>query len=69
MTNSVVADIEFIRAQLDLSNPEIEAAWAGVESFVAIGLRVFAETNPSKLREAMRLEEIKARMDGREVLG
>lgn len=51
-----------------LLNDETTEAWAGVETFIAIALRVFAETNPSKLREAMRIEQIKAYMDGREVI-
>lgn len=45
-----------------------EAALAWLETFAAISLRVMAVTNPSKIREAARLEEIKARMQGRQVL-
>lgn len=45
-----------------------EAALAWLETFAAISLRVMADTNPSKIREAARLEEIKARMQGRQVL-
>ena len=41
--------------------------WAEVETFVAVALRVFAKTNPSKLRDAAMAEEIKARLDGRGV--
>ena len=66
MTNSILSDLSVVRT--DLGDRAASDAWAGVETFVAIALRVFAETNPSKLKEAMRLEEIKARMDGREVI-
>lgn len=64
MTNSIMSDLAVVRP---LAQHE-EEAWAGIETFISIALRVFAETNPSKLREIMRLEEIKARMDGREVI-
>jgi hypothetical protein len=47
---------------------EDEEAWAQIETFCAIALRVFAKTNPSKLRDAAMAEEIKARIEGREVL-
>jgi hypothetical protein len=43
-------------------------AWAEVETFVAIALRVMARTNPSRIRDAAMVEEIKARMDGRGVV-
>ena len=42
-------------------------AMVGLETFVEIALRLMAETNPSKLREVMRLVEIQARMDGKHV--
>ena len=42
-------------------------AWAEVETFIAIALRVMAKTNPSKIRDAAMIEEMKARMDGRGV--
>jgi len=45
-----------------------EAGWALVETFVAISLRVMANTNPSKLIDAARTEEIKARIHNREVI-
>lgn len=73
MTEQVMTDVLHIRNLLTdnkllLVDANTEA-WAGVETFVAIALRVFAETNPSKLKEAMRIEQIKAYMDGREVIG
>lgn len=41
-----------------------DAALCSVETFIVIALRVFAKTNPSKLRSETRTVEIKARMDG-----
>lgn len=45
-----------------------EAAWADIETFVAVALRVMAKTNPSRIRDAAMIEEISARMDGRGVI-
>jgi hypothetical protein len=45
-----------------------EAAWAEIETFIAISLRVLAKTNPSKVRDAAMAVEIQARMKGIEVL-
>jgi hypothetical protein len=43
-----------IRAHiLALNDPHLEDAWAGVETFAAVALRVMAKTNPSKLRSEM----------------
>ena len=47
---------------------EAEKAFAHVQSFAAIALRVFAQTNSRKIRDAAMTEEIKARIDGRECL-
>jgi hypothetical protein len=63
MTQAVMRDMAEVREIVGPTD-----AMAGVESFVAIALRVFAQTNPSKLREVMRLVEIQARMDGRPVI-
>ncbi len=51
-----------------LITAEHEVAWAHIETFCAIALRVLRKTNPSKLRDAAMAEEIKARIDGREVI-
>lgn len=68
MTQDIVNALQLVRGQLDLGQPQTEAAWAQIETFAAIALRVFAKTNPSKLRDAAMAEEIKARIQGREVL-
>ena len=47
---------------------EGEHALAHLETFAAIAIRVMKTANPSKIRDAARLEEIKARIHGREVL-
>lgn len=68
MAADLVGALARIRSMLDLSDPQTEAAWAEIETFCAISLRVFAKTNPSKLRDAAMAEEIKARIQGREVI-
>lgn len=62
MTEAVMTDLAAVRALAG----ETEAL-VGLETFVAIALRVMEQTNPSKLREVMRLVEIQARMDGKHV--
>ena len=57
-----------VRPMINLDAPDADAAWAEIETFCSIALRVFAKTNPSKLRDAAMAEEIKARIQGREVL-
>lgn len=75
--DAIVADLkgafEVVRTGLTdgFSKPmtaEQEAALAHLETFAAISIRVMRGTNPSKLRDAARAEEIKARIEGREVL-
>lgn len=70
------SNIESMKADLlvalaavrDRIDPDLEAQWAQIETFCSIALRVMAKTNPSKLRDAAMIEEIKARIDGREVI-
>lgn len=35
---------------VDPKHAELFEAWAGIETFVNVALRVFAKTNPSKIR-------------------
>ncbi len=56
------------REGLDLTDPATDAAMAHVESFCAIAVRVFAKTNPSKIRSEALTVEISARLAGRECL-
>lgn len=67
-TREIAADIT---ARIEQFRPHclgIDAqGWAEVETFVAIALRVLAKTNPSKIRDAAMIEELKARFDGRGV--
>lgn len=65
MTESVLADLAKVRGGV---GPGQELALAGVETFVSIAIRVFAKTNVSKLRDAMRTVEIAAHMNGAEVI-
>ena len=61
-------DLERVREHVLLEAPEdVREALAGVETFCAIALRVFAKTNPSKLRSEAMTVEIAARLHGRPV--
>ena len=46
-----------------------ELALAHLETFSAIALRIMRSTNPSKIKDAAMVEEIRARINGREVFG
>lgn len=68
MTNAVLTDLDVIKQHLGPHTfNKTEEAWAGIETFVAVGLRVFAQTNPGKLRDVMRTVEIQARMNNKEI--
>jgi hypothetical protein len=68
MTESVLGDLAVVWTLAgDASAAQLEAL-AGIETFIAIGLRVFAKTNPGKLRDVMRTVEIVAWMRGAEVI-
>lgn len=56
--------LRVLREHTVQADPKVLEALCTVESFVEMSLRVMAKTNPSKLREAARLLEIQARMDG-----
>lgn len=62
MTATVMSDLSAVRSVVGDTEE-----MAGLETFVAIALRLMAATNPSKLREIMRIVEIQARMDGKHV--
>lgn len=64
----ISAALDVIRPQLNLADPATEAAWAQLETFTAVAIKVFARTNPSKIRSEAMTVEIHARMDGRECL-
>lgn len=61
----ITAELKVLRDALEpVDGSAIDTALCSVETFVAVALRVFAKTNPSKLRSETRTVEIKARMDG-----
>ena len=62
ITETVISDLFAVRAVVGDTQE-----MAGVETFVAIALRLMAVTNPSKLRDIMQVVEIQARMDRRHV--
>jgi hypothetical protein len=65
ISRDVVASVELFRPHCVAID---EARWADIETFIAVALRVMARTNPSRIRDAAMVEEIKARLDGRGVI-
>lgn len=61
--------LKTVRQALDPKDgtPE-DYALCAVETFAAVALRVMRKSNPSKVRSEARTVEIKARMDGIEVI-
>ncbi len=62
MTSTVMSDLAAVKVVVGDTEE-----MAGLETFVSISLRLIAATNPSKLRDIMRVVEIQARMDGKHV--
>jgi hypothetical protein len=52
----------------DLMDATTDYALCSVETYCAVSLRVLKKTNPSKIRDCARTVEIKARMDGIEIV-
>ena len=65
--SDVIRSTRLIRERLPLHDPATEQAWAEIETFIAVALRVFAKTNLSKLRDETRTVEISARLAGHTV--
>lgn len=63
----VLDALAVLEPHLDLGGPELALAWAKVETFIAIAMRVFAKTNTSKLRSETVTVELAARLAGRVV--
>lgn len=66
ISEDLLRDLSEVRLHLEryreLVPPEIDDAFAGVETFCAIALRVLAKTNPSKVRSEAVTVEISVRM-------
>jgi hypothetical protein len=61
--------LKTVRAALDPKDGTREDyALCAVETFADVALRVMRKTNPSKIRDAAMTVEIKARLDGIEVI-
>jgi hypothetical protein len=70
MKEQVLADISVVRAGLLADrtlNHQEDEAMTSIETFVAIAIHVFNTTNPSKIKNAMQVVEIRARSDGKKV--
>lgn len=63
------AALQLVRAALaPVDGSREDTALNEVETFCAVAIRVMRKTNPSKVRDAARIVEIKARLDGVPVL-
>lgn len=70
MTEDHVAELARVRELvMKHGSEEDKLALAGLETLFAISLRLFAQTNFSKLRDIFMTVEIAARMAGKEVVG
>lgn len=72
MKLDLIRDLRIVQDHLTktgaLDDPDIAHAFAGVATFCAIGVRLVAQTNLSKVRDIATTVEIQARLDGVEVL-
>lgn len=66
--NGLLGALSILKNGLDLTDPEIESAWAEIETFCAISVRIMAKTNPSKIRDIAMTLEIQARINNRKVI-
>lgn len=64
LAETATANLQALHAAIE-PTPEAEAAFAWLEGYVAVSLRVIGKTNPSKVRDAARTEWIKGLMDGK----
>lgn len=62
ITAGIMTDLDTLRPHVT-ADPALLDAWAGVETFIAVGLRVMAKTNPSKVRDEARTVEIQVLMN------
>ena len=65
IATNIVAAVERLRP---VAAAHDQDAWAEIETFIAVALRVMAKTNPSKVRDAAMTIEIQARIKGIECL-
>ena len=62
---NILAAVERLRP---IASKADEDAWAEVETYIAVSLRVLAKTNRSKIKDAAMTVEIQARINGIECL-
>jgi hypothetical protein len=66
----IMKDLATMKYALDVNQmrnfSQVDDAWSGIETFVNIALRVFAKTNPSKIRSEALTAAVHARLVGRE---
>lgn len=68
MREGTLDALRVIRDRLNLQDPPIGHAWALIETFCAVSVRVLAKTNTRRVRDEMRTVEILARVNNRDVV-
>ena len=71
IAREIAGHLEAIRAALDtqlIDGNALDTALCSIETYCAVSLRVMRQTNPSKVRDCARTVEIKALMDGVEIV-
>lgn len=67
IASDIVKELGVLRQALaPQMHGEVEDAWATLETFIAVALRVMAKTNPSKIKSVAMTVEIQSLIEGAE---
>ena len=64
ISRHLIADLDTLRPHV-ICQAELLDAWAGIETFAAVALRVMAKTNPSKVRDEARTVEMQVLLESK----
>jgi hypothetical protein len=60
ISTDIIKELGVLREALAPQMHEVEDAWATVETFIAVSLRLMAKTNPSKIKSVAMTVEIQS---------
>jgi hypothetical protein len=66
IASDIVKELGVLRQALAPQMHEVEDAWATVETFIAVSLRLMAKTNPSKIKSVAMTVEIQSLIENAE---
>lgn len=66
ISSDIVKELGVLREALAPQMHEVEDAWATVETFIAVSLRLMAKTNPSKIKSVAMTVEIQSLIENSE---